>query len=91
MFYDAHHHLHDVRLAPFRAGFLTELPRLGVQGGVVNGTRESDWQAVSGLCAENPWLRPAFGLHPWYVAQRSAGWERTLTAFLDRHPHATLG
>lgn len=58
---------------------------------MVNGTRESDWDAVTLLCQEHPALRPAFGLHPWYVAQRTQRWEQTLTAFLDRHPQASIG
>ena len=90
-FCDAHFHLHDSRLAPFRAGLLEELPRLGVAGGVVNGTREADWQAVAELCAAHDWLRPAFGLHPWYVAQRSDAWEAALAAQLDRCPQASIG
>jgi len=91
MYYDAHNHLHDTRLAPWRADLLAMLPRLGIRGAVVNGTRESDWPAVAELCEANPWLRPAFGLHPWYIAQRSDGWERTLLQFLDRFPQATPG
>jgi TatD DNase family protein len=91
VFFDAHNHLHDSRLMPFREGFLRDLPPLGVRGCVVNGTRESDWEAVASLCAENNWLRPAFGLHPWYAAERTEGWERALTACLDSHPRASLG
>ncbi|HWB06348.1 MAG TPA: TatD family hydrolase [Verrucomicrobiales bacterium] len=91
MFYDAHQHLHDSRLAPFLPALLTELPKLGIAGGIVNGTSGSDWQAVEQLCAENPWLLPAFGLHPWYVKDRSPNWEQTLTKFLDRNPGASIG
>lgn len=91
MFLDAHNHLHDARLTPFRAGFLEALPLLNVTGGVVNGTRESDWDAVAALCSENEWLRPAFGLHPWYVKDRSAEWERSLIKYLEGNSHSTLG
>jgi TatD DNase family protein len=91
MFYDAHQHLHDSRLAPFRDAILRELPRLSIAGGIVNGTSETDWPAVEQLCAEYPWLVPAFGFHPWYVGKRSGNWDKTLTAFLDRHPEASIG
>jgi TatD DNase family protein len=91
MFYDAHQHLHDRRLEPFREAILTDLPRLEIAGGVVNGTSESDWPAVERLCAAHSWLRPAFGLHPWYVKERSPDWIETLTSFLDRHPEASIG
>ncbi len=57
----------------------------------MNGTRESDWDAVAALCQAHPLLRPAFGLHPWHVAQRTAQWEQTLTRFLDHYPLASIG
>lgn len=84
---DAHNHLHDVRLEPFRDGILTEC----AWPAIVNGTRESDWDAVAALCQAHPALRPAFGLHPWHVAQRTAQWEQTLAGCLDRHPRASIG
>jgi TatD DNase family protein len=91
MFYDAHQHLHDSRLAPFREAILKELPGLGISGGIVNGTSETDWNAVEELCAQNSSQHPAFGLHPWYVKGRSGEWEKTLAAFLDRHPEGSIG
>ena len=33
--FDAHNHLHDARLLPWRAEFLAELPALGVRGAVL--------------------------------------------------------
>jgi TatD DNase family protein len=91
MYYDAHQHLHDSRLAPFREAILQELPGLGIAGGIVNGTSEADWSAVELLCGAHRWLRPAFGLHPWYVKERTGGWEKSLSDFLDRHPEASVG
>jgi TatD DNase family protein len=91
MLYDAHNHLHDARLAPWRADLLESLPRLDVGGAVVNGTRQSDWPSVAELCEAHGWLRPAFGLHPWHVARRSDSWEAKLVQHLDRVPRATLG
>lgn len=86
-FCDAHNHLHDARLDFCRATILKECP----WPAVVNGTRESDWDAVAGLCDTHPGLRPAFGLHPWHVAQRSDEWEQALSRFLDRYPQASIG
>ena len=91
MIFDAHQHLHDVRLQPHRDTVMAMLPKLGIGGGVGNGTRESDWEAVAAFCAAYPGQRPAFGLHPWFVAQRTAQWEATLERFLDAHPEASLG
>ena len=91
MYFDAHNHLHDARLAPFRAALLKELPGLGVSGAIVNGTTESDWEEVAALCAAHSWLRPAFGLHPWWVGGRTPDWEKRLLEMLNRHPQASLG
>jgi TatD DNase family protein len=91
MIYDAHCHYHDPRLAGVRADLAGELAHHAIAGAVVNGTREDDWDAVAALCAAHEGLRPAFGLHPWWVGRRSSDWERNLTAVLDRHPGATLG
>ncbi len=89
--FDAHNHLHDARLLPWRADFLAELPALGVHRAVVNGTREGDWPTVAALAAQVPWVLPSFGFHPWHVNERSAGWCETLLHFLDAHPGAGIG
>jgi TatD DNase family protein len=91
MLYDAHNHLQDPRLVPHLPGILHDLARLDFGGAVVNGTRESDWPAVAALAAAHPWVRPAFGLHPWQVSTRSPQWMETLSAQLVAHPHASIG
>jgi TatD DNase family protein len=88
---DAHNHLHDARLAPYHEEILPLLAQLGVKRAVVNGTREDDWPAVAALAAEQPWVLPSFGLHPWYAAKRSAGWLETLKRQLDAHPRSGVG
>ena len=85
---DAHNHLHDARLEPHLA---TILPTLDLQCAVVNGTSEQDWPRVAALAAEHDWVLPSFGLHPWQVATRSAGWLDELRACLDAHPRACIG
>lgn len=88
---DAHNHLHDARLLPWRGEFLAGLPALGVRRAVANGTREDDWPAVAALAAQVPWVLPSFGLHPWHVNERSAAWLEKLIQFLDAHPGAGVG
>ena len=88
---DAHNHLHDSRLLPWRAEFLAELPALGVRRAVVNGTHEADWPEVAALAAQVPWVLPSFGLHPWHVNERSAAWREKLLHFFDTHPGAGVG
>lgn len=88
---DAHNHLQDPRLARRRKEILPELERLGVTRAVVNGTREGDWPAVAALAAKHSWVLPSFGLHPWYVAERTTGWEGALLEQLAAHPAAGVG
>lgn len=90
-FFDAHNHLHDLRLAPWRAEMMEELPRLGVAKAVVNGTREDDWESVAALAKAHSWVHPSFGLHPWHVPQRSEQWRERLTAAVDAHPGCGIG
>jgi len=88
---DAHNHLHDARLAPHRPAILEQLAGLPIERGVVNGTREDDWEAVAALAREQSFVIPSFGLHPWYVASRTPQWLEKLRALLESHPNAGVG
>jgi len=69
--FDAHCHLHLVE-----GGALVsdQSPQA-----LVNGTREGDWDAVLDIAGRNPGrVVPSLGLHPWYVAEAKAGWEKRL-------------
>lgn len=87
VYFDAHNHLHDERIV----ATAETLAETGVKGCVVNGTSEKDWAKVSALAKRHSWIVPAFGLHPWYAAERSVGWFDALRRFLDEHPNATVG
>jgi TatD DNase family protein len=88
---DAHNHLHDARLSAHRPEIWSELDRIGLGLAVVNGTREADWDAVSSLALEHPFVVPSYGLHPWYVRERSANWLGGLRAHLEAAPAAAVG
>jgi len=91
MFYDAHNHLQDAWLAPHRKVVLQELPALGVEGAVANGTEAADWGAVASLANEFPWIVPSYGLHPWHAGNRESDWQSHLRACLDAAPRAAVG
>ncbi len=84
--YDAHNHLQDERLKPFRAAVESVLQIEPIAGMVVNGACEGDWQEVLESAARDERVVPSFGYHPWYVRERSPEWENRLAAFLDRVP-----
>jgi TatD DNase family protein len=91
MFYDAHNHLQDTRLDPWRAEIMMDLAKSGLAGAVVNGTQESDWQAVADLAQKYSWVHPSFGLHPWFVKKRGPQWYERLVSLLDQFPCAAIG
>jgi TatD DNase family protein len=90
-YFDAHNHLHDVRLTPHRESFLPELARLPVVKAVANGTREEDWAAVQSISSEHSWIIPSYGLHPWYAPARSGEWLALLRERLEHEPRAAIG
>ncbi|MGC3991212.1 MAG: TatD family hydrolase [Chthoniobacteraceae bacterium] len=76
--YDAHCHLQDEWLVPHHAEIFAALEKINVRGAVVNGTCENDWPAVARLAAAHPWIIPSYGLHPWFIADRTPDWREKL-------------
>lgn len=89
--FDAHNHLQDAWLTPYRAQVFADLKRTPLQGAVVNGTAESDWANVAALGQAHAWVRPSYGLHPWNVGNASANWRAALVSFLERTPEVAVG
>lgn len=86
---DAHNHLHQI---PDPDRRIAEMKSIGITGCVVNATSQADWNRVAELAERHPgFIHPAFGLHPWFAAERRDDWLDELTALLDRFPNASLG
>jgi TatD DNase family protein len=82
--YDAHNHLQDDRFNPGQSDLVTACVRAGVLRMVVNGSCEDDWPKVLDLARAYPRLvLPSFGLHPWYVQERTPDWQKALLRHLD--------
>lgn len=88
MLIDCHLHLQDGVLLEQIAAVLGRARAAGVRALVTNGTREGDWPLVRQLAKKYPEVFPCFGLHPWYVAERSAHWLVELEQCLDEIPSA---
>ena len=82
-YFDAHNHLQDDWLAPHCGEIIPLLEQMGVQRTAVNGTAESDWDAVAALARRYSWVFPSYGLHPWFAGQRTPQWRERLTVHLD--------
>ena len=89
-FFDAHNHLQDAALAPHLPGIVEKLQHIGIAQAVVNGTHERDWERVGSLAQEHPWIIPSYGLHPWFLKERTAHWREALTTRIE-NGHAALG
>ena len=92
MLVDCHNHLQNPRFDQHRDGLISEMRKVGIHQCVVNGTTESDWPKVKGLAQDHPDLIiPSYGLHPWYLDQRSDHWLNTLVGLLKESPTAAIG
>lgn len=86
--YDAHNHLQDDRFGGRQPAIMAACLRMGVRRMVVNGAAEDDWPQVLELARQFPQVLPSFGVHPWYVHERTTDWQRKLEKALDAIPSA---
>jgi TatD DNase family protein len=76
--------LQDEWLSAHLPRIIVSLEQIGIAGAVVNGTIDSDWDAVAELARRHSWIIPSYGIHPWRVAGRAGNWEDLLRARLDQ-------
>ncbi|CAL5219180.1 g965 [Coccomyxa viridis] len=89
--FDAHCHLQDERFGCNAAKVIQEAQSAGVQKLACNGCWEGDWEKVLNIAREHEAVIPNFGLHPWWVKDRTSGWLNKLREQLLAHPEAGLG
>lgn len=86
---DAHCHLQDDRLNGRFPEIIACAKKAGVLHVVCCGTSQRDWQRVRTLSEQYPDLIvPSFGLHPWFIRDRSAGWLNELESLVRDTPAA---
>ena len=84
---DAHNHLQDSRLAAHLPQVLARARTAGIGLIHVNATAEADWPLVRALAEAHPGLVIcSFGLHPWFIRDRSARWLENLREILASRP-----
>ncbi|TAG33342.1 MAG: TatD family deoxyribonuclease [Verrucomicrobia bacterium] len=92
--HDAHNHLQDAHLVPHLQAITSEWPTLAGRDSsmIVNATHPDDWGHVTALANAHPFVRPAYGIHPWDTGTpRSADWLAQLRACLVADPRASVG
>jgi TatD DNase family protein len=90
LLFDAHCHLQDERLWDIVDSALERARKKNVISMMCCGCQENDWDKVRDLSAKDG-VTVSFGLHPWYVMERSPKWFDTLRKFLDSFPSAGVG
>ncbi|XP_065854472.1 uncharacterized protein [Euphorbia lathyris] len=89
--FDAHCHLQDPRIIDKTPQLIATALHSGVLRFAVNGVSEKDWHLVKEMGQQYPSVIPCFGLHPWYVAERTPNWLNTLKELFDTNPCAAVG
>jgi TatD DNase family protein len=88
---DAHNHLQAKDLDPFLGKVIQTCEGIGVARMVANGITEQDWGRIQDLASRHGFVTPSYGLHPWYLNEKQAGWEDRLEQRLIADPKAHVG
>ncbi len=87
-FFDAHAHLPSEEFFSKKT-----LPKIDENfRGIVCATREREFENLAKIAAAFPrQIVPAFGLHPWFLNEKSTLWAENLKKFLRAFPSANVG
>ncbi|CAN1133710.1 Uncharacterized metal-dependent hydrolase YabD [Linum perenne] len=89
--FDAHCHLQDPRILNKAPQLIAAALDTGVARFAVNGVSEKDWSLVKDMGERYPCVVPCFGLHPWFIRERTPNWFNTLQEFFEATPSAAVG
>ncbi|XP_026406988.1 uncharacterized protein LOC113302298 isoform X1 [Papaver somniferum] len=90
--FDSHCHLQDPRIHHLAPQIIRTAMESGVSHFAVNGVSEKDWSLVKKMSEDYPSsVIPCFGLHRWYILERTPNWFNTLSDLFGSTPSATVG
>lgn len=89
--FDSHCHLQDPRIGEDLNSVMNRASVAGVSLMLCCGTSEQDWDKVIEISQKYESVIPAFGIHPWFIADRSEKWLDRLECVLKSFPEAALG
>lgn len=89
--FDSHAHLDAPDFDPDRTEVLRRARNAGVEQMLVPAVAAVGWPKLRELCAGDPGLHPAYGLHPCFLSQHADDDLARLEAWLDDHPAAAVG
>lgn len=86
IYFDSHTHLHDSRIIRDVEGIIQRALDAGVMGMATCATMEENFETTAELARRFDGIIPFFGIHPWFIKTRSAGWQDTITGYLEDSP-----
>ncbi|KAK4399062.1 putative metal-dependent hydrolase YabD [Sesamum angolense] len=89
--FDSHCHFQDSKILNLAPKLIKEAIDSGVIHFAVNGVSEKDWHLVKEMSECYPSVIPNFGIHPWFISERTPNWLNTLKEFLAATPAAAVG
>lgn len=91
LYIDSHIHLQDYRTQSIN-NVIIEAQKNGVKMFFNASAHPSDWEKVDSLAKQYPLqIIPAFGIHPWAIADADANWVQKLEFYLQYNPRAMVG
>lgn len=91
LLYDSHSHLDAGEFDADRALVLERARAAGVTRQLVPAVDRAGWPKLKQICAEDPGLRPAYGLHPTFLERHAPSDLDELAAWLERERPAAVG
>lgn len=89
--FDSHVHLDDAEFDIDRVEVLHSAREAGVEEMLVPAVAAAGWPKLHKLCAGDPGLYPAYGLHPCYLSRHADDDLSLLEDWLRAHPAAAVG
>ncbi|MFH1600354.1 MAG: TatD family hydrolase [Pseudomonadota bacterium] len=89
--YDSHCHLDAAEFDADRPAVLARARDAGVARQLVPAVDRASWDAIRALCAAEPGLRPAYGLHPMFLDRHQTGHLDELRDWLESERPAAVG
>ena len=90
-FIDIHIHLQDYK-TNFATDIVKKAQTLNYKKLLCAGISEKDWDKVAKWTDLYPdMIVPAFGVHPWQIADISDNWDTLLCSYIEKYPQAIIG
>ena len=87
-FFDTHIHLQDFA----DTDILRLLKDEQISKCICVSAKQTDWQKVADIYEKYlDVVVPAFGLHPWYVHEKTSDWAKQLETYLQKYPVSLIG